>query len=69
MSGFYKESANFIKRKDVKENKMIKKVVALFMRFFVKLYFKLDKESYCYCIGTKGDNDDFDIHRREYKND
>ena len=49
--------------------KTIKKVVALFMRFFVKLYFKLDKESYCYCIGTKGDNDDFDIHRREYKND
>ena len=49
--------------------KMIKKIVALFMRFFVKLYFKLDKESYCYCIGTKGDNDDFDIHRREYKND
>ena len=69
MSVFYKESANFIKSKDVKENKMIKKVVALFMRFFVKLYFKLDKESYCYCIGTKGDNDDFDIHRREYKND
>ena len=48
---------------------MIKKVGALFMRFFVKLYFKLDKESYCYCIGTKGDNDDFDIHRREYKNE
>ena len=48
---------------------MIKKVVALFMRFFVKLYFKLDKESYCYCIGTKGDNDDFDIHRRRYNND
>ena len=44
---------------------MIKKIVALFMRFFVKL----DKGSYCYCIGTKGDNDDFDIHRREYKND
>ena len=49
--------------------KMIKKIVALFMRFFVKWYFKLDKESYCYCIGTKGDNDDFDIHRREYKNE
>ena len=49
--------------------KMIKKIVSLFMRFFVKLYFKLDKESYCYCIGTKGDNDDFDIHRRRYKND
>ena len=48
---------------------MIKKVVALFMRFFVKLYFKLDKESYRYCIGTKGDNDDFDIRRRRYKND
>ena len=52
-----------------REEMMIKKVVALFMRFFVKLYFKLDKESYCYCIGTKGNNDDFDIHRREYKND
>ena len=49
--------------------KMIKKIVSLFMRFFVKLYFKLDKESYCYCIGTKGDNDDFDIHRRRYNND
>ena len=51
------------------ERRTGRKVVALFMRFFVKLYFKLDKESYCYCIGTKGDNDDFDIHRREYKND
>ena len=51
------------------EGAMIKKIVALFMQFFVKLYFKLDKETYCYCIGTKGYNDDFDIHRREYKND
>lgn len=48
---------------------MIKKIVALIMRSFVKLYFKLDNECYCYCIGTSGDNDDFDIHRRRYKND
>ena len=48
---------------------MIKSLVSSLMCFFVKLYFKLDKESYCYCIGTKGDNDDFDIHRNEYKND
>ena len=48
---------------------MIKKVVILFMKFFVKLYFKLDKVCYCFHIGTKGDNDDFDIIRREYKND
>lgn len=34
------------------------------MRYFVKLYFKLDNE--CYCIGTNGDDDDFDIHRRRY---
>lgn len=45
---------------------MIKKVVALFMRFFVKLYFELDKESYCYCIGTKNDDDDFTITRNQY---
>lgn len=37
------------------------------MRSFVKLYFKLDKECDCYCIGTNGDDDDFDIHRRRYK--
>ena len=48
---------------------MIKKVVILFMKFFVKLYFKLDKVCYCFYIETKGDNDDFDIIRREYKND
>ena len=48
---------------------MIKKVVVLFMKFFVKLYFKLDKECYCFYIGTKGDDDDFDINRRKYKND
>lgn len=48
---------------------MIKKVVALFMKFFVKLYFKLDKVCYCFYIETKGNNDDFDIIRREYKND
>ena len=52
-----------------KEGAMIKKIVAVVMRFFVKLYFKLDKETYCYYIRTKGDNDDFDIYRREYKND
>lgn len=44
---------------------MIKKIVAVMMRSFAKLYFKLDKE--CYCIGTKGDDDDFDIHRRRYE--
>ena len=48
---------------------MIKKIGALFMRFFVKMYFKLGKECYCCCIGTKDDSDEFDIHRREYKND
>ena len=52
-----------------KEGAMNKKIIALFMRFFVKLYFKLDKKTYCYRILTKGDNDDFDIYRREYKND
>lgn len=46
---------------------MIKKIVAVMMRSFVKLYFKLDKECYYYCIGTKGDDDDFDIHRRRYE--
>lgn len=44
---------------------MIKKIIALIMRSFVKL----DDECHCYCIGTKGDDDDFDIHRRRYKND
>ena len=48
---------------------MIKRIIASIMSFFVKLYFKLDSECYCYCIGTNGDDDDFDIHRREYKND
>lgn len=47
--------------------KMIKKIVSLTMRSFVKLYFKLDKECDCYCIGTNDDDDDFDIHRRRYK--
>ena len=46
---------------------MIKKILALVMRSFVKLYFKLDNECNCYCIGTNGDNDD--IHRRRYEND
>ena len=32
---------------------MIKKVVILFMKFFVKLYFKLDKVCYCFYIETK----------------
>lgn len=46
---------------------MIKKIIALIMRSFVKLYFKLDNECECYCIGTRGDDDDFDIHRRRYE--
>lgn len=46
---------------------MIKKIVTLIMCSFVKLYFKLDKECYCYCIGTKGGDVDFDIHRRRYE--
>ena len=48
---------------------MIKKIAALMMCSFVKLYFKLDNECNCYCIGTNGDNYDFDIHRRGYDND
>ena len=48
---------------------MILKIITVFMKFFVKLYFKLDKDCYCFHIGTKGDNDDFDINRRTYKND
>ena len=48
---------------------MIKKIIASIMCSFVKLYFKLDNECTCYCIGTNGDNDDYDIHRRRYKND
>lgn len=48
---------------------MIKKIAALMMCSFVKLYFKLDNECNCYCIGTNGDNYDFDIHRRRYEND
>lgn len=55
------------KTKDIGECPMIRKIIALIMCSFVKLYFKLDNECYCYCIGTKGDNDDFDIHRRKYK--
>ena len=36
---------------------MIKKIIASIMCSFVKLYFKLDNECTCYCIGTsrKGD--------------
>ena len=45
---------------------MIKKIVALLMCFFVKLYFKLDKECYRYCIGTRGGDKEFDIRRRRY---
>lgn len=45
---------------------MIKKLIALIMSYFVKLYFRFDKECEVYCVGTKGDNDDFDIHRRRY---
>ena len=37
-------------------------IVEIFMKFFVKLYFRLNKDCYCFHIGTKGDNDDFDIH-------
>lgn len=44
----------------------MRKIVCFFMKFFVKLYFKLDKECYCFCIGTKGDEDDFSINRRTY---
>ena len=44
---------------------MIKKIIALIMRYFVKLYFRLDNECECYCVGTR-DDDDFDIHRRRY---
>lgn len=43
---------------------MIKKIIALIMRSFVKLCFKLDNELECYCIRTRGDDDDFDIHRK-----
>ena len=46
---------------------MVLKIITYFMKFFVKLYFKLDKDCYCFHIGTKGDNDDFDINRRTYK--
>ena len=42
-------------------------IVETLMKFFVKLYFRLNKDCYCFCIGTKGDNDDFDIHRRTYE--
>ena len=43
-----------------------KEIIALIMRYFVKLYFRLDNECECYYIGTNGDDDDFDIHRRRY---
>jgi hypothetical protein len=46
---------------------MIKKIISLIMCFFVKLYFKLDKECYRYCIGTRGDDEEFDIRRRRYE--
>ena len=42
-------------------------IVEIFMKFFVKLYFRLNKDCYCFCIGTKDDNDDFDIYRRTYE--
>lgn len=46
---------------------MIKKIVASMMCLFVKLYFKLDKECYRYCIGTNNIDEEFDIRRRRYE--
>ena len=43
------------------------KKIKLMMCSFVKLYFKLNNECTCYCIGTNDDNDDYDIHIRRYK--
>lgn len=45
---------------------MIKWVAKELLKITVKLFFFIDKESYCFCIGSKNPNCDYTVTKNLY---